>query len=279
MATIRKRGKNSWQIRVSCGYSTSGAHMEQTMTWKAADGMTERQIEKELDCQAVMFEENCMKGQVTSAVKFENFSRRWFCEYAELKLKPKTIEDYHWLEKRIYKSIGHLRLDRITPRHIQKLILDMSAENECAARYNRNGKLSAKTIKLHILLISTIFDYAIKMQLLQNKPCRAVTLPKPDTQKRSIYSLEEAQQMLFLFQNEPEDNYKYVAFYTLVLYTKFRLGEILGLEWSDIDLKSNLIVVNCISLYSKSQGGIAVCCNSQFPPFFGFGFNLERFKC
>lgn len=55
MATIRKRG-NSYQIRVSCGYDTSGNQVIQTMTWKPADGMNKK-IEKELNRQAVMFEE------------------------------------------------------------------------------------------------------------------------------------------------------------------------------------------------------------------------------
>ena len=56
MATIRKRG-NSYQIRVSCGYDTSGNQVVQTMTWKPADGMNKKQIEKELQKQAILFED------------------------------------------------------------------------------------------------------------------------------------------------------------------------------------------------------------------------------
>ena len=48
MATIRKRG-NSYQIRVSCGYDTSGNQVVQTMTWKPEPKMTAKQIEKELN--------------------------------------------------------------------------------------------------------------------------------------------------------------------------------------------------------------------------------------
>ena len=254
MATIRKRG-NSYQIRVSCGYDTNGNHKEQTMTWKPEKGMTERQIQKELNRVAVKFEENCISGQVTATIKFEDFAEEWFKEYAELKLKPKTIEGYRWMSKRIYKAIGHLRLDKITARDIQKFIIEMTKEKRCDGRNKRNGKLSAKTVKLHISMISTIFDYAIKMQLLQHNPCRAVTLPKPDGEKREVYTLEEIQQLLELFQKEPEENFKYVLFYTLAIYTGFRRGELLGLEWKDIDFKTNMVTINRTSLYSKSQGG------------------------
>ena len=77
MATIRKRG-NSYQIRVSDGYDTKGNHKEQSMTWKPPEGMTERQIQKELNRQAVMFEESVKRGFKSSAIKFEELCEEWF---------------------------------------------------------------------------------------------------------------------------------------------------------------------------------------------------------
>jgi hypothetical protein len=75
MATIRKRG-NSYQIRVSCGYDTSGNQVVQIMTWKPAENMTAKQVEKELNRQAVMFEEACNKGYQSKAIKFEMFAEQ-----------------------------------------------------------------------------------------------------------------------------------------------------------------------------------------------------------
>lgn len=40
--------------------------------------------------------------------------------------------------------------------------------------------------------------------------------------------------MLDLFQKEDESNFKYVCFYTLAVYTGFRLGELIGLEWKGL---------------------------------------------
>ena len=75
MATTRKRG-NSYQIRVSCGYDTEGHQVVQTMTWKPAEGMTKKQIEKELQRQAILFEEKCLKGQITANIKFQDFAEQ-----------------------------------------------------------------------------------------------------------------------------------------------------------------------------------------------------------
>lgn len=76
------------------------------MTWKPDEKMTERQIEKELQRQVVHFEEACLRGNVVATIKFEDFARQWFAEYAEIRLKQRTIEGYHQMEKRMVPSSG-----------------------------------------------------------------------------------------------------------------------------------------------------------------------------
>ena len=67
MATITKRG-NSYRIKVSCGYDIHGKQVIQSKTWKPADGMSAKQIEKELQRQVVLFEEECIHGNVVATV-------------------------------------------------------------------------------------------------------------------------------------------------------------------------------------------------------------------
>ena len=58
---------------MSCGYDTKGNQVVQTTTWKPELGMTPRQIEKEVQKQAMLFEEKCLIGQVIVNVKYEEF--------------------------------------------------------------------------------------------------------------------------------------------------------------------------------------------------------------
>ena len=218
--------------------------------------MTAKQIEKELNRQAVMFEEACMNGQIMSNVKFQEFAEQWFKEYAEIKLKQRTVEGYHQMEKRIYKAIGHIRLDKLTTRHIQKFILELCDAEREDGRNRNGGKLSTKTIKLYKSMISTICDYAVKMQMISTNPCKNVTIPKVVTPEKDYYSIEEAQHLMELFNQESEENYKYVCFFILAIYTGFRLGELLGLEWKDVNFETNVITVNRTCLYSKAKGGL-----------------------
>lgn len=250
MANVTKRG-NTYRIKVSCGYDVHGKQIVQSKTWKPDAGMSARQIEKELQRQTVLFEEECMQGNVIATVKFEDFAKQWFEDYANKKLKTQTIRGYHYLEPRIYKALGHLRLDKITPRHVQRFVNDL-CNMKCGN--NTEKTLSSKTVKLHLSLVSTIFEYAVKMQMIKNNPCRNVILPSPDRKERKIYTVEEIQKILQLFSKEPIENYKYVVFFTLALYTGLRRGELLGLEWKDFDWEKSIMTISRNSLWTKEKG-------------------------
>ena len=118
MASIEKRG-NSYRIIVSAGLDITGKQIKRSMTWKPSPGMTERQIEKEVQRQAVLFEERCRTGAVLDgSIKFADFVDVWREKYAEPQLKASTFARYNDLLKRILPALGHIRLDRLQPQHL-----------------------------------------------------------------------------------------------------------------------------------------------------------------
>lgn len=192
MASIEKRG-SSYRIKVSCGYKADGTQVTRRMTWIPDEGMTEKQIEKKLQRQAVLFEEDCKRGQITSAVKFEVFSEEWFEDYANLNLKSTTYARQRQLTKRVYAAIGHIRLDKLTAREIQKFINSLAKDG---VNENTGKALSRKTMVHYLSFISTIIDYAIKMDMLTDNPCRRVTIPKGGKKERKILTLEQTEDSL-----------------------------------------------------------------------------------
>lgn len=73
MANITKRGA-SYRIRCSCGYGPNGNQVMKSMTWTPDPKMTAKQIEKELNRQAVLFEEKCRNGLANGNTKFQDFA-------------------------------------------------------------------------------------------------------------------------------------------------------------------------------------------------------------
>lgn len=126
MATIKQRG-DSYKITVSCGYDLNGKQIRRHLTWTPEPGMTKRQIQKELDRQAVLFEEKCRNGQVLDGnIKFAEFAEKWFADYAEKQLRPTTIAGYRWALKRTLPAIGHIRLDKLRPHHLMEFYNNLS---------------------------------------------------------------------------------------------------------------------------------------------------------
>ena len=251
MAYIQKRG-DSYRIRVSCGYDIHGHQVSQAMTWTPSPNMTPNQIKKELQRQTVLFEEECSRGMAATSIKFEKFAERWFEDYAELNHKDTTLQRERNLSIRTYKAIGYLRLDKITARDIQKFSLAKNGTNQ------KTGKpLSYKTIRHHLSFISTIFEYAIKQDVVSINPCSKVTVPKRTengkavVREKKIYTKEQAKELLKILS---ESTMMYRVYFTLLLYTGCRKAELLGLEWDDFDYDEQTVHIVRTSNYSKKRG-------------------------
>lgn len=143
MATIQKRG-NSYKIVVSCGYDLNYKQIRRSMTWTPEPGMTERQIKKELDRQAVLFEERCRTGQVLDGnIKFADFAEKWFTDYAEKQLRPRTVQRYRDMMQRINAAIGHIRVDRLQPHHLMQFYSNLEESGvRSDSRYKAKVDLS-----------------------------------------------------------------------------------------------------------------------------------------
>lgn len=248
MATIRRRPNGTYEIKVSCGYGVDGKQRNQYKSYKPEPGMTKRQIEKEVQRQAILFEEDCKRGHITAAVKFETFAEQWFEEYAKVNLRPTSYARMKQLTKRVYPAIGHKRLDKITARDIQKFVTDMLVNGK---NMNTGKPLSRKTAVHHLSFISDVFSYAVRMGMLCDNPCRRVFVPKQEQEEKQIYTIE---QVKILYENLKSEPMKYQVYLLLSIYSGYRRSEMLGLEWKDIDFEHDLIHVRRTSQYTSEKG-------------------------
>ena len=165
MATVQKRG-NTYKITVSCGYDVLGKQIRKTMTYVPEPNMTQRQIEKEVERQKVLFEQMCQSGSyINSNIKFADFIDVWEKDYAQIQLAPKTYERYKILLKRIIPELGHLKISKIQPHHLLSFY-NLLSETRCrpskcfandvlinkmksysVAELSRNTKISQTTIR------------------------------------------------------------------------------------------------------------------------------------
>ena len=87
--------------------------------------------------------------------------------------------------------------------------------------------------------------------MLTDTPCKRVSVPKGEKKEKDICTLEEVAQLFQLLETAP---LKYRTFFTLAIYSGFRHGEMLGLEWKGIDWEDCVISVRRTSNYTASKG-------------------------
>ena len=150
-----------------------------------------------------------------------------FLQWAAANVKASTVDTYRSvLDTGLVPALGDLRLDQIGPRHIE--------------RYKARKKVSAKTMRNHLGVLSKLLNVAKKYELITNVP----DMEPPDPAKQSVEELEfwdfdEADRVLEAAKSEP----RIENIVRLAMFTGLRMGEVCGLQWGDIDMhKGHLIV-------------------------------------
>lgn len=140
MAQISKRG-NSYSIRCYCGETSDGKRIIKNMTWKPDEGMTPKQIEKELERQAMCFEEMCARGIVLDTnMTFEKYVNDVWIKRAQTSIKPTTFRRYMGMLGRIIPALGHYKISKIQPVHLYAFYDDMREEKCENTRCTPNEK-------------------------------------------------------------------------------------------------------------------------------------------
>lgn len=115
----KKDGTVSYTIRVYSGRTQSDKVITRCKTVVPPPGMSGKKVEKWVQEQAMLFEQQVTNGMaLDSDMLLDDLIDRWFEEYANKHLKPKTLYDYKRMRPRITASLGHLKVSKIKPAHL-----------------------------------------------------------------------------------------------------------------------------------------------------------------
>lgn len=249
MATIQKRG-NSYRITVSCGYDLKGKQIRATTTWTPDAGMTARQVEKEVNRQAVLFEEQVKTGAVSvnGNIRLKAFTDKFLDDYARPYLKATTVRNYERDIERINASLGHVRLGDLKAAQITRFYASLMQEGN---NQQTGGALSSASITAINRTLSAVLAKAVKWGYLSASPIKQAERPKLEHKEARYLDEPEARQMLELLQGEPV---KWRCMITFDLFSGLRRGELLGLKWEDIDINARTLTVRRTLNYLPNKG-------------------------
>lgn len=226
------------------------------MTWKPDARMTQKQMEREVILQAARFESQVQEALEDAAcvrpVTFKELAEEWL-ELMEKtqELKISTIVMLKGCRARTYAAMGSTLITDVNYRQIQKFILSL-AENGVN---KQNGKgLSEKSQQHYINFISDVMRYAIKCGLVTTNPCVGISVVKMEKKERCPYTLEE--EVALLDRLSEKAPLQYQVLFRFMIFCGMRRGEVLGLEWKDIDFDTGLCSIRRTSQYRGDGVGI-----------------------
>ena len=253
--SIEKRGKNSYRLVVFKGYDLDGKAIRHQKTVHCKN-------KSEAQTELAKFLTQVESGLVVdgSVPTFAQFVEIWTRDYALKELAPSTYYRYkRMLETRIIPYFGHYKLDKIKPTDIMRFYDLLEQDTQLVRKKNNNGKktrkpLSQKTILEHHRLLSAMLHKAVYWQLIVSNPAERVQPPKTKKPIRPHYDEDQTRILVDNLEKLTGNNIKYRVAILLDIFTGARLGELVGLEWSDIDLKNGIININKSSQYLSQKG-------------------------
>ncbi len=142
-----------------------------------------------------------------------------------------------YVSKHLAPYFTHSELSELTPMQCQQYAIDKLR----AGRADGRGGLSLVSVRKHVSVLKQALGEAVSLGLIPSNPAQYVRLPRSKTAvtPRTVFlTSEEAQRVLRAF--EGHSLYPAVV---LALYYGLRRSEVLGLKWSAVDFRADIISI------------------------------------
>ena len=225
--TLRKRTDGRWEARVVVGYDEKGYPKTKNVTSKS-----------KTECQRKL---NELKEQFDSAsdkckseMSFSDWLNFWFENYSKPALRESTKDFYrNLIYNYIIPEIGNIQLDKLTSSDLQQFYSKLKKSGRKTRTELFGEGLSDRMVRSCHTTLKSALHKAVDEGLIRSNPAIGCKLPPKKAKEMQVLTNEEIQR--FLIQAKEDGFYE---FFLLELATGMRRGEILGLQWADLNFKT-----------------------------------------
>ena len=230
MAKLKKREDGRYQKSVIVGKKPSGKYIK-----KSVYGKTQKELEANIN--ALMNEINSGVAVWHNDISFLELSRIWSDQYYRPESQTWKYNQEIYLNKHLLPVLGAMHAKDLKQVHLQTIINKLASEG-----YSTSTMKKIKQIAEQILRI------AVDSDLILKNPFSGVKVPSIEPEERRALSESEID---LISQNWRGARMGVAAM--IMLYAGLRIGEVLALEWSDIDFDKRTITVSKARATLKNQ--------------------------
>lgn len=224
MASIKKYKDGRYHTQIYLGKDASGKRKTISIA-----GHSEKEVRDKRD--SILNDIRIGIDVMSSEDIFSAWAEKWLAN-KKTQVGNNDYQYYYYSLRRVNDILGQAPLSKIQTRHIQDMI------NLYAEKNPTTGKPTAKrTLKCYRDICAQVFDYAIMNRAVVFNPAKYVTIPRDAAvTKRRVLTENEIAAIDIC-----EHRMKIAAM--LMLYAGLRKGEVIALQWKDINLKDRYISV------------------------------------
>lgn len=174
----------------------------------------------------------------------------WFELYSKPNVRPSTAAYYRrFIDCHVIPYIGHIKLNKLTARDIQKLYNDLKDHGRVreVLKAKKPGLSSSYVRGLHMML-HNCFERARKERLIMRNPTEDCIIPKIEKKEMKILRQEDIGAYL-----KAADARGMLPMFFLELTSGLRKGELVALLWSDLDIEHKTLSVSKQAV--RAEGG------------------------
>ena len=232
--TVRQRKDGRWEGRIVIGYDDNGYPKTKNVLAKTKKECVEKLQKLKEECGGLKPE------KVRSEMSFGDWLTYWYKNHSKPKIRPTTQETYESrIRLHIIPEIGSIPLNKLTQNDLQQFYgrLKKSGRKRFTDKYGEG--LSDRMVRMCHATCRSALEKAVQDELIRVNPAIGCKLPPKKAREMQVLTREELQR--FLIQAKFEGYYEV---FLLDLATGLRRGELMALQWDDLNFKTGVLNVN-----------------------------------
>lgn len=232
--TVRQRKDGRWEGRIVIGYDDNGYPKTKNVLAKTKKECVEKLQKLKEECGGLKPE------KVRPEMAFGDWLTYWYENHSKPKIRPTTQETYESrIRLHIIPEIGSIPLNKLTQNGLQQFYgrLKKSGRKRFTDKYGEG--LSDRMVRMCHATCRSALEKAVQDGLIRVNPAIGCKLPPKKAREMQVLTREELQR--FLIQAKFEGYYEV---FLLDLATGLRRGELMALQWDDLNFKTGVLNVN-----------------------------------
>ena len=231
---IRQRTDGRWEGRYVVGYDDHGYPKT-----KAVFGKSKRECTEKLAALKTQLG-GIPSDKLRPEMRFADWLDYWYETHCKPNIRTSTQSGYEdRIRLHIKPELGEIPLNRLTQNDLQQFYARLKKSGRKTRTECYGEGLSDRMVRMCHATCRSALQRAVQDGLIRTNPAEGCKLPPKKAREMQVLARDELQR--FLIQAQAEGYYE---LFLLDLATGLRRGELLALQWDDLDFETGVLTIS-----------------------------------